>query len=102
VRITEKESELIKKAVNEILPDWYEIKLFGSRTEDSKRGGDIDLLISSSRPIDIADSKRKLVIKLENYLGEQKFDLVFDYPGTPDENFIIRIKQTAIILWKNQ
>ena len=50
------------------------IYLFGSRTDDMKKGGDIDLLVISQR-ITI----RKLIdIKLALYdsLGEQKIDVI--------------------------
>lgn len=49
--------------------------LFGSRTDDSKRGGDIDILILSSDLL----SKKELWMVKERFwarFGEQKLDLV--------------------------
>jgi predicted nucleotidyltransferase len=51
-----------------------EVFLFGSRTDDSRRGGDIDLLVMSSR-IDF-NGRLKLKLRLLDLLGAQKIDLV--------------------------
>lgn len=50
------------------------VYLFGSRVDDSKRGGDIDLLVMSDRLSN--DDKRAIKIKLYELLGEQKIDIV--------------------------
>jgi len=65
------------KAIKEIIQSFdaeAKIWLYGSRTDDSKRGGDIDLLIFS-RKINFSD---KLKIKSELYqkIGEQKIDIL--------------------------
>ena len=73
MRLSDKERSTIKEAVAEIDP-LAKIFLFGSRTDDSKKGGDIDLLIMS----DILGraEKRKIRFKLYDTLGEQKIDLL--------------------------
>ena len=48
--------------------------LFGSRVDDTARGGDIDLLVISKQ-ITLAD-ELKLKIQLYDGLGEQKIDLI--------------------------
>jgi predicted nucleotidyltransferase len=50
------------------------VYLFGSRVDDTKKGGDIDLLIMSDKLN--SDDKRTIKIKLYELLGEQKIDLV--------------------------
>jgi predicted nucleotidyltransferase len=50
------------------------VYLFGSRVDDTKKGGDIDLLILSDRLT--SDDKRTIKMKLYELLGEQKIDLV--------------------------
>lgn len=50
------------------------VYLFGSRVDDAKKGGDIDLLVMSDRLT--SDDKRTIKIKLYELLGEQKIDIV--------------------------
>ena len=50
------------------------VYLFGSRVDDTKKGGDIDLLVLSDRLT--SDNKRTIKMKLYELLGEQKIDLL--------------------------
>ena len=50
------------------------IYLFGSRVDDTKKGGDIDLLVISDSLT--SEDKRTIKIKLYALLGEQKIDIV--------------------------
>ena len=55
------------------------IYLFGSRTDDSKKGGDIDLFVdleSEQEPQKIMLQKAEFLSKLDILLGEQKIDLL--------------------------
>ena len=65
------------KAIKEIIQSFdSEAKtwLYGSRTDDSKRGGDIDLLIFSKK-INFSD-KLKIKSQLYQKIGEQKIDIL--------------------------
>lgn len=54
-------------------------RLFGSRLDDGRRGGDIDLLISSDLPPGPAARRRlDLLVDLWLELGERKIDIVLD------------------------
>lgn len=58
------------------------IWLFGSRVDDTKRGGDIDLYIETQEN-DIRklhDQKIKFLANLEKKIGEQKIDVVIKTP----------------------
>ncbi len=76
MRLTPNERELIKKAFYECFGDG-KIYLFGSRVDDSKRGGDIDLYLCPSQKFD-DEGRRKIafLVKLDEYIGEQKVDVV--------------------------
>ena len=56
--------------------------LFGSRVDDAKKGGDIDLLV---RPSPTAEQtfaqKVSMLALLEKLLGERKIDLVIEHPS---------------------
>ena len=64
--------------------------LFGSRTDDSKKGGDIDLYINAETCKDLKH-KNKFLLLLEQKIGEQKVDVVFA------ENESRAIEQQAIL-----
>ncbi len=75
MRLSEQERKSILQIVQQKDHD-AEIYLFGSRVDDSARGGDIDILIISDK-LTFSD---KIDIKLELYrqIGEQKIDIIID------------------------
>lgn len=73
MRLTVSEQKAIKQILYAFDLD-AQIYLFGSRVNDQARGGDIDLLILSKK-ITFAD-KIKILMQLEDALGEQKIDLL--------------------------
>ncbi|MDQ7046559.1 MAG: nucleotidyltransferase domain-containing protein [Sulfurovum sp.] len=54
------------------------IYLFGSRTDDNLKGGDIDLYIQTDKKEDILKSKIIFLREFEKEFGEQKVDLLVD------------------------
>jgi predicted nucleotidyltransferase len=75
MRLSPLEHRLIQDSITAIDPD-AEIYLFGSRVDDQARGGDIDLLVLSSR-IDFM-AKLDLLARLHRRLGDQKIDLMIE------------------------
>ena len=55
-----------------------EIYLFGSRVDDSKKGGDIDLYIEVKDKENLFDKKIKFLSKLKQKIEDQKIDVVFN------------------------
>lgn len=93
MRLSDIEIGAIKAAVHKRDPD-ANIYLFGSRVDDYKKGGDIDLLIFSSilSPAD----KRAIRAELWQELGEQKIDLVLAADET--DPFVAIALETGIKL----
>jgi uncharacterized protein len=73
MRLKDFEVVAIKDTVYEFDPE-AKIYLFGSRADDMKRGGDIDLFILSKKITD--RERRKIKIKLYDKIGEQKIDMI--------------------------
>ncbi len=54
------------------------VYLFGSRADDSLKGGDIDIYIQTKQKENILQSKIVFQREFEKIWGEQKLDLVID------------------------
>lgn len=93
MRLTEKEKNIIKNIIGEFDPE-AQVRLFGSRTKDSARGGDIDLLIISKS----ITYKDKLLIRsaLKEKLGNQKIDIIIT--PKPDTAFIRHAYKQSLII----
>lgn len=76
MRLTEFEINAIKQTAQEIFGPNAQVFLFGSRVDDAKRGGDIDLYIKTELGNDFTH-KIKFLVLLEQKIGEQKIDVVF-------------------------
>lgn len=71
--------ELEKKALKHALKDFHgEVYLFGSRVDNSKRGGDIDILLmpkKRSRPLKLTlDTQRKFFSQCEENIDVLVYD----------------------------
>ena len=101
MRITPIEQEVIKRAAQECFDASAVVRLFGSRVDDSKKGGDIDLFVQTSLvdPADISNAHTRFLAKLYAELGEQKIDVVIDYPSRTVQLPIFKIAlEQGIIL----
>ena len=76
MRISSSESRIIKEKTLEIFGSSATVFLFGSRTDDSKKGGDIDLFIETDEIKDSVKKKITLMTELQFKLGERKIDII--------------------------
>ncbi len=101
MRLTEQQRQIIRDTVTETFGGKAKVWLFGSRVDDDKRGGDIDLLIQTDQ-VDIDEIVRteiNLLSKLQMRLGEQKIDVLLDYPSRKSRPPIFTIAhQNGILL----
>ena len=77
MRLNKKYQDVIKKYFLEIF-NQGEIYLFGSRVDDTKKGGDIDLYLVVEDKSNIFAKKIKYLAKMKRELSEQKIDIVFN------------------------
>jgi len=73
--------EVIKKHFKEFFENG-EIYLFGSRVDDSKKGGDIDLYLVLKEHTNLFEKKIKFLSRVKKDLGEQKIDIIFNTDGS--------------------
>lgn len=85
VRIPQTTRQSIKSLVSKRVPN-SECYLFGSRTLDDAKGGDIDLLLLTPEQISL---RQILTLRREilNQIGEQKIDIV-NFPKTSNHPFL--------------
>ncbi len=67
---------MILEGIKKFCPQNSRVWLFGSRVDDAKKGGDIDLYIEIDNQDLILDCKLKLLSFFELKLGEQKIDIL--------------------------
>lgn len=78
MRIMEKERQIIKEVSREVFGPGVKVLLFGSRTDDSRSGGDIDLYVQGVRgSVDERVQARILFLcRVKAAIGEQRIDVV--------------------------
>lgn len=95
MRLIEKEKQAIKLCAAEHFPN-SKIYLFGSRADDYKKGGDIDLYIETKLH-DLDKRRVSFLTMLKQEIGEQKIDLVIN-DGRKNKTIFIEAKKTGIQL----
>lgn len=84
LRLTTRQRHIIRQCAEEIFGKDISIQLFGSRLNDSLRGGDIDLLIESQAIIpNKLEKTLRLTARLQIHLGDQPIDVLVIDPETP-------------------
>lgn len=83
MRLTLDQQAAILTAATETFGAAAAVWLFGSRADDSKRGGDIDLLVRPGQDATdrLFERKVRMLTLLERLLGERKVDVVVEAPG---------------------
>ncbi len=82
MRFDPDQTDFVKSAVKDRLPD-ASVYLFGSRTDDHRKGGDIDLLVIGSRSL-TGQEKRDIKIAFYKRFGERRIDIVSFVDCDPD------------------
>ena len=76
MRLSSVEIETIKSSFAKSFGDGN-IYLFGSRVDDTQRGGDIDLYLKPDDKANLYQKKINFLVNVELAIGEQKIDIVF-------------------------
>lgn len=82
MRLRTKEIEIILQVAKEIYGENVKVYLFGSRTDDSKRGGDIDLLVRTPQSNKGVLARIRMIARLKEFLGDQKIDIIGDHENS--------------------
>ncbi len=97
MRLSEFEIESIKRLASSHFGSDVQVFLFGSRTNNQLRGGDIDLFIRDLNGGQLKiRSKINFITDLILAIGEQKIDVVLDNASSKNSIFLKTIYQKGI------
>lgn len=97
MRLKKTHIDFIKRTTKELFGENSKVYLFGSRANDNKKGGDIDIYIETNQKTNIFEKKIEMLKLLHDYLGEQKIDIVINNHTT--QKYIYEIaKHDGIML----
>jgi predicted nucleotidyltransferase len=100
MRLKKEELDFIKKTAKVYFGENAEIYIFGSRTDDDKRGGDIDIYIETKLPLSPRELYKKKIsyaVALDKKIGEQAIDIVVNN-FTDNKNIYEVAKRTGVII----
>ena len=99
MRITPQEAAAIRRVAAEVAGQDARVLLFGSRTRDDLRGGDIDLLIELA---EASDDKLSVSLRtgarIQFEIGERKIDVLVTDPQTQETPLIRAARREGIPL----
>ena len=92
MRLQPKELNAIAQAARDAFTPGTTVFLFGSRLDDSKRGGDIDLLVEipeAIAPAELVRRHTRFVSRNYRLLDEQRIDVVIATQGQRDSRKVV-------------
>ena len=100
MRLSEYEREVIVSSAKDKFGKKTRVVLFGSRANDTMKGGDIDLFIQpgiKASPEEMLHRKISMLIEIEQKLGEQNIDILLQQ--TNDNRTIVKtVGKTGIAI----
>lgn len=102
MRLSPEEVAAIKRLVAEAYGPDAVVRLFGSRADDRRRGGDVDLHVvvpaDQPDPVGRLRTELRLGARLEEVLDERKVDLIVRRADEPDTAIDRIAKTTGVVL----
>lgn len=86
MRLRKREIEAILQVAEDIYGTDVKVYLFGSRVDDSRRGGDIDLLVRTTSAKKGILERVRMASRIKSLIGDQKIDIIGDY----EDNQVVR------------
>jgi predicted nucleotidyltransferase len=74
------------------------VYLFGSRVNDDKKGGDIDIYVETNEPTADLKTKIKFLVEFEKRAGERKLDLIVKTPLSETQPIFDTARKEGILL----
>ena len=94
MRLSPVERRAVEVASREAFPAGTRVVLFGSRLDDSRAGGDIDLLVELPGPLpaeELVDRRTRFTARLYRLLDERRIDVVMADAARPDPRAVVEV-----------
>jgi predicted nucleotidyltransferase len=99
MRLSEAQRRAIVAETARIFGPDATVRLFGSRTDDAARGGDIDLHVEATGDgAELLDRELKLYAGLIRRLGDRRIDIVVHSRGAAQRSIDLQAVRTGIVL----
>ncbi len=99
MRLTEKQIDIIKRIAKKHFGNSARVFLFGSRVDDSRKGGDIDLFIKSNETALLTfNNKIQFLVDIKLHIGDRKIDVVFNIKNKDNSSFLNSIEKQGVEL----
>ena len=99
MRLTPEQIQAIKQTAQAVLGEDARVILFGSRADDTRRGGDIDLLFETSQRVaHRSQTLNALYVALIRRLGDRKLDILLKDAATPEAPVLRVARATGVRL----
>lgn len=99
MRLTQAQIEQIKAVVSQLFGDQARVSLFGSRANDSARGGDVDLFISTPQPLNNPTIlAAKVAARVMRFQQGRKVDVVVKAPNISEQPIFDIAEKTGVLL----
>ena len=101
MRLSAHDRLAIQRATAEVAGPDGRVYLFGSRTRDKLRGGDIDLLVELATPRSTDERLQvsvRAAARLQRLIGERKIDVLVADPLTPETPLLRAARAQAMAL----
>ena len=95
MRLSKREIEAILQVAEDIYGADVKVYLFGSRVDDSRRGGDIDLLVRTTSAKKGILERVRMASRIKSLIGDQKIDVIGDYE---DNQVVQEVLKNGILL----
>lgn len=99
MRLTESQRAAIKATVSSTIDPDSRVWLFGSRVDDAKRGGDIDLLVETDKTLpNRVSALCRLEGSLVMRLGDRKIDVILKDARTTEAPIHRAAREHGVLL----
>ncbi|MEY8688687.1 MAG: nucleotidyltransferase domain-containing protein [Leptothrix sp. (in: b-proteobacteria)] len=93
MRLSADQQRAVRVATQEAFPPGTRVCLFGSRADDQRRGGDIDLLVELPSPLPADEQvarRSRFVARLQRLIEVQRIDVLLTVADAADPRAVVQ------------